>query len=80
MKCLEEFNRENDRDLKEPIEIAKADKKVRNSRKNYEECNIWEKRFVDIAELEQKLHHVYDWQEFFPHSLRYKKPFVLNGH
>ena len=29
MQSLEEFNRKNDRDLKEPIEIAKADKTVR---------------------------------------------------
>ena len=35
---------------------------------------------VEIAEGEIKLHHMYDWQEIFPSALRYKKPFILNGH
>ena len=80
MRPLGEYNKKHDRDPKTPLEIAQDEGKVRKSRKDVAGCDEWERRFVEIATLEQQLHHVYDWQEFFPQSMRYKKPFVLNGH
>lgn len=37
-------------------------------------------RYVELAELEEKLRFTYDWRNFFNKNLRFKRPFVLNSH
>ena len=48
MLSLEDFNRKHDKGIKTPFELAILEDKVRNSRKNIDECNVWEKRWVEI--------------------------------
>ena len=80
MLSLEDFNRKHDKGVKTPFELAVLEDKVRNSRKNIDECNVWEKRWVEIMATRQKTYYTYNWQEFFPQVFSYKKPFILNGH
>ena len=80
MQSLEGFNKKHDKGLKTPFELAILEDKVKSARKSIEECNIWEKRWVEVMETRQKAYYMYSWLEFFPQAFRYKKPFVLNGH
>ena len=50
MQSLEDFNRKHDKNIKTPFELALLEDKIRNTRKSIEDCNIWEKRWVEIME------------------------------
>ena len=45
-----------------------------------EQCNDYEMRYVELAELEERLRYTYDWRNFFAKNLRYKRPFCMNSH
>ena len=45
-----------------------------------DKCNPHEKRYIEIAILEEKLRNIYSWRHFFNKNLRYKRPFTLNSH
>ena len=79
MISLEDKCRSLDEELKSPFELAKDMYRVKKWKK-LKECDDWEKRWIEVTECEQQIHYMYDWQDFLPKSLNYKKPFILNGH
>ena len=46
---------------------------------NKEQCNEYERRYVEIAELEEKLRYTYAWRHFLAKNLRYKRPYAMNS-
>lgn len=80
MDSLEEFNRRFEKEPVDPFEIACSQGKVRKRVHNREQCNDYEKRYVEIAELEEKLRYTYAWRHFFAENLRYKRPYCMNSH
>jgi len=79
MISLEEFNRR----FEEPVnafDIACSQGRIRKRTTKLEQCNEYEKRYVEIAELEEKLRYTYAWRHFFAKNLRYKRPFIMNSH
>ena len=77
---LEDFNRGFETDPVDPFEIACSQGKIRKRVMNKEQCNEYERRYVEIAELEEKLRYTYAWRHFFAKNLRYKRPYTMNSH
>ena len=80
MYSLEEFNRKFDDSKMTAFDLAAASGKIRKRTENESQCNDYERSWLKYFEAQEKLRFIYDWKQFFKKSLRFKKPFVLNGH
>ena len=79
MLSLEEFNERNE-ERQDGFDIACSRGQIRKKVTNRSKCNDYETRYVEIADLDEKLRMIYSWRHFFSKSLRYKRPFLLNAH
>ena len=43
-------------------------------------CNEYEKSWVEFYRAQDKLRLMYSWREFFKKNLKFKRPFIANGH
>jgi len=76
---LEEFNRQFET-APRPFDVAVSMGHIRPRISNLAQCNLKEKRHVEIAELEEKLRYMYGWRTFFAANMRFKRPFLVNSH
>ena len=53
---------------------------IRRNLKYRTSCNAHEARIVELAEIKEKVKYTYKWQRHLPKYLKYKNPFLLNGH
>ena len=77
---LHEFTKKMDKRPREFFEVAYDMRKIRRSVNYFDECTAAEKRWVEICRLSERLRYTYNWPEFFKTGLKYKKPFIINGH
>jgi len=80
MRSLEEFNKSFDEEDFNPFDTAYSLGQIRKRVTNLENCNDHERKYVEIAVLEERLRCVYEWRQYFAKNLRYKRPFCLNSH
>ena len=80
MYKLEEFTRNLEGESTSPFELAAAAGKIKKKTTSVEMCNDYEKSWVDYYAVQEKLRFTYDWRHFFKKYLRFKRPFIANGH
>ena len=62
------------------LEVAQDMRKVRRKCGSIEECSKTERRWVEICELSERLRYIYQWPTFFKQGIKFKTPFIVNGH
>ena len=77
---LEDFNRRLEVEKVSPFDIAKEARKIRKNVTTIEKCNEYEHSWINYFAAQEKLRYIYDWRHFFKKYLRFKRPFVANGH
>jgi hypothetical protein len=63
-----------------PYEDLQDMKKIRRYADSIDDCSNVEKRWVDIYRMQEQLRYSYQWPTFFKQGVKYKKPFIVNGH
>ena len=85
---LEEFTKQlaHGGEAIDPYEIAfehaVSQGRIRKRTRGYydKNANDYEKAYIDIARIEERLRYVYGWRHFFAKHLRYRRPYCLNSH
>jgi hypothetical protein len=77
---LHEFTASFDKKPRDFFEIAYDMRKIRRKVSYVDECNIIEKRWIEICRMSERLRYTYQWQQFFKQGIKYKNPFIINGH
>ena len=88
MISLEEFTKQmaHGGEQIDPYEIAfehaVSQGKIRKRTRSYfdKNANDYEKAYINIARIEERLRYIYGWRHFFAKHLRYKRPYCLNSH
>ena len=80
MHLLHEMTQKMDKNPRDFFEVAYDMRKIRRRVNYYEECNLPEKRWVEICKISERLRYIYNWPEFFKQGFKFKKPFIIDGH
>lgn len=76
---LHQFAMDIDADFKDPIEIGKADGKIRKKVNSADQLLPDEKIYYDIICSGQRKKYRHHWAKYLDKNLIYKKPYFINA-
>ena len=80
MKLLHEYTAAMTKRPRDFLEVAQDMRKVRRKCATLDDCSKVEKRWVEICRLSEQLRYTYQWPHYFKQGIKYKLPFIINGH